>query len=98
MKKTITMMLFIGLCTPLLVAAEQPNATHNLRNIGVGTHTGVIVIDSQVINSSNLKSERLSAEDRKKLQKLQKEIQQEVQGLGSEIERDVLSGMGDFDF
>jgi len=97
MKKTIIMILFTGFCTPLL-AADQPNATHNIRNIGVGAHTGVIVIDNQIINSSNLKSERLSAQDKKKLQKLLQQTQQEVEGLGSEIERDVLSGMGDIDF
>ncbi len=97
MKKLIAMILFGGLCTPLL-ADNLPNATHNLRNIGVGTHTGVIVIDNKIINSGNLKSERLSAEDKKKLQKALQQTQQEVEGLGSEIERDILSGMGDLDF
>jgi len=97
MKKTITVALISGFCTPLL-ADNLPNATHNLRNIGVGTHTGVIVIDNKVINSSNLKSERLSAEDKKKLQKLLQQTQQNVEGLGSGIEKDVLSGMGDLDF
>ena len=96
-RKFITAALLSSLFSPALFAADQ-NAVKGIKNIGEGAHTGVIVIDNQVVNSSNLKSQKLSAEDKKKLQKALGRTQKELEGLGTEIERDVLGSMGDIDF